>query len=511
MKRSNKKGFTIVELVIVIAVIAILAAVLIPTFINLTKKANESVDMQLVRHMNTALQTDEALNGIPATVVDAKAVLAANGITQFSPVGSGCVFYWVGSDNRVLLWEKNSEDETKGKILYPEDLAEKYEDKTNISSDWHDLSVEYTEENYKEVTASEGQTLLEALIAAVKAAKDGDILRLPENSVLDMSNNGLYLLGEALKIESSGIGKHITIDLNNSFITSSGANLSNMLCVPANGSLTLANGSVNIEHGKSASYTSFGAKSGSSLILRDIDMTTSTAAVYPSKDASEVIISNSTINAYGYAVATNRLESSNIRISIDNSTLASTSCSAILVNTPSYTKIANSSITGVVHALIVRAGVVEVKDSILVTTDTEPGIYSYNNFAVTSKNDYGFQGYWKSGNTLPAGVIVAGDYAQADKNGVYAYSGDVTVTLTNVKLQSADSNTIPEILMASSDPSKNIKVNYDDTSSVGRVILYGTDWNGTGSNASVTIANKGNITVNGKVATLEGGKTKIGD
>ncbi len=42
MKTQNKKGFTIVELVIVIAVIAILAAVLIPTFINLTKKANEA-------------------------------------------------------------------------------------------------------------------------------------------------------------------------------------------------------------------------------------------------------------------------------------------------------------------------------------------------------------------------------------------------------------------------------------------------------------------------------------
>ncbi|MGM9683101.1 MAG: type IV pilin protein, partial [Eubacteriales bacterium] len=32
MKNTKKKGFTIVELVIVIAVIAILAAVLIPTF-----------------------------------------------------------------------------------------------------------------------------------------------------------------------------------------------------------------------------------------------------------------------------------------------------------------------------------------------------------------------------------------------------------------------------------------------------------------------------------------------
>ena len=46
MKKLNKKGFTIVELVIVIAVIAILAGVLIPTFANVVKKANESAAMQ---------------------------------------------------------------------------------------------------------------------------------------------------------------------------------------------------------------------------------------------------------------------------------------------------------------------------------------------------------------------------------------------------------------------------------------------------------------------------------
>ena len=56
--KHNKRAFTIVELVIVIAILAILAAVLIPTFVNLTKKANESNTMQLVKNMNTALKAD---------------------------------------------------------------------------------------------------------------------------------------------------------------------------------------------------------------------------------------------------------------------------------------------------------------------------------------------------------------------------------------------------------------------------------------------------------------------
>lgn len=44
--KLNKKGFTIVELVIVIAVIAILTAVLIPTFSDVIEKAHESAALQ---------------------------------------------------------------------------------------------------------------------------------------------------------------------------------------------------------------------------------------------------------------------------------------------------------------------------------------------------------------------------------------------------------------------------------------------------------------------------------
>lgn len=54
MKKNNRKGFTITELVIVIAVIAILAAVLIPTFSGVINKANESAAMQKAKNAYTA-------------------------------------------------------------------------------------------------------------------------------------------------------------------------------------------------------------------------------------------------------------------------------------------------------------------------------------------------------------------------------------------------------------------------------------------------------------------------
>ena len=72
MMRKFKKGFTIVELVIVIAVIAVLTAVLVPTFVHLSKKAKESSDKSLVHNLNTALQLDMAEGKAkPVTMHDA--------------------------------------------------------------------------------------------------------------------------------------------------------------------------------------------------------------------------------------------------------------------------------------------------------------------------------------------------------------------------------------------------------------------------------------------------------
>ena len=46
MKKHTRRGFTVVELVVVIAIIAVLAAVLIPTFTSIIKKANDSAALQ---------------------------------------------------------------------------------------------------------------------------------------------------------------------------------------------------------------------------------------------------------------------------------------------------------------------------------------------------------------------------------------------------------------------------------------------------------------------------------
>ncbi|MBR5137093.1 MAG: type II secretion system protein [Clostridia bacterium] len=62
-KLRSKKAFTIVEMVIVIAVIAILAAVLIPTVSGVIQKANVSADQQFAASLNIQLALWEVDNG----------------------------------------------------------------------------------------------------------------------------------------------------------------------------------------------------------------------------------------------------------------------------------------------------------------------------------------------------------------------------------------------------------------------------------------------------------------
>ena len=118
MKRSTKKGFTIVELVIVIAIIAILAAVLIPTFASLIQKANVSKDTQLVRNLNTALVADNAEHKTMQSALDAAAAFGYD-VGKINASATGNEILW-DSKNDVFCYFKD------GKVEYiPESNATK--------------------------------------------------------------------------------------------------------------------------------------------------------------------------------------------------------------------------------------------------------------------------------------------------------------------------------------------------------------------------------------------------
>ena len=63
MRKNNKKGFTLAELLIVVAIIAVLTAIAIPVFTSQLEKSREAVDLSNVRAayaevMAAALTTD---------------------------------------------------------------------------------------------------------------------------------------------------------------------------------------------------------------------------------------------------------------------------------------------------------------------------------------------------------------------------------------------------------------------------------------------------------------------
>ena len=135
---SKKRGFTIVELVIVIAVIAILAAVLIPTFTSVVGKSRESSDESAIRNMNTILAAEGVAT--PPDIFSLHDVLGENGISSknYSPLYKDRYFFWDADLNRVLYVDKDY------KIIAPADYAgQQYVAGT---SNWYSLSLDIPEE-----------------------------------------------------------------------------------------------------------------------------------------------------------------------------------------------------------------------------------------------------------------------------------------------------------------------------------------------------------------------------
>jgi type IV pilus assembly protein PilA len=94
-RAGDEKGFTLIELLVVILIIAILAAVAIPTFLNQRGKAYDSNAQSMVKNMQTAEETFATNNNgtYTGTLSDLTGVdpsiRAGNGVTPTVTGGTG--------------------------------------------------------------------------------------------------------------------------------------------------------------------------------------------------------------------------------------------------------------------------------------------------------------------------------------------------------------------------------------------------------------------------------------
>ena len=112
--KKTRKGFTLVELLVVIAIVAILATVAIIGYTSFTKKAEQSADQTAVAQMNTVL------SGTPCANVDeVVAALIANKYNgDLTTYYSDYTLAWLPTENKIVLVEN-------GAVVYPEDQAGK--------------------------------------------------------------------------------------------------------------------------------------------------------------------------------------------------------------------------------------------------------------------------------------------------------------------------------------------------------------------------------------------------
>lgn len=193
MKRSMqklRKAFTIVELVIVIAVIAILAAVLVPTFIYVVEKANVSADIQAVTQMNKILQIDSATEEKPKDIFEVKEILSENGYnSDFTTYYDGYLLGWYPEENTVVLVEKESTT-----VVFPENCKDV---SVNVIQ-FFEVSVVSSKDEFLSVIEGIGQDEYHSVVLSSNIDLNAGILQIAKGNLeLDLNGHTLSYSGTA--------------------------------------------------------------------------------------------------------------------------------------------------------------------------------------------------------------------------------------------------------------------------------------------------------------------------
>ena len=127
--KQTKKGFTLVELLVVIAILAILATVSVVGYTSFITKANISNDTVIARELTTLIQATDITDPVE-DFDDVINVLYQNGflLANLNTKTQGCFFVWESTNNQILLVTRfrNGKTETNSPSRFIREVDRKY-------------------------------------------------------------------------------------------------------------------------------------------------------------------------------------------------------------------------------------------------------------------------------------------------------------------------------------------------------------------------------------------------
>ena len=282
--RKLKKGFTIIELVIVIAVIAVLTAVLVPTFVHLSKKARDTNDKSIVTSANIQLAAQEGLQGKNRSMSEAVKDVDEIGFHMSTVTLSGDNYIvWDSETDRFVLFNKDNEVllsdkpvSSNEKLFYAVSSAED----TRLKARGFGIYAksDYTGFSFTRGVSFDTGDLEEAKGVAVSYTledTDTSTVHVATNSVkssltvtaagADFSHSGLcgeILINKVASDTFTEFGKVGFVEVNEGhFVADQGANVKAAYATSANAKIDVQNGGVIVKgYGDNESYSNANSK-----------------------------------------------------------------------------------------------------------------------------------------------------------------------------------------------------------------------------------------------------------